>query len=281
MGCAMRAGVIVFVAATSLLAACGVSQAINWETDLDASLKKASAAGMPVMADFYTDWCGWCKKLDKDVYTDREVDRLSGSFVCVKVNCGTDRKALSAYNLKGFPTVIFFDSAGGPAETIIGYRPAANFIVVMNNVLNRTAGIPAAEKPKPAFETKLKVLGEGEFELQGLMMPKAIVNDKIVVVGQTVNGAKVVKITDSGVKLLFKGEEIVLGMVSVGIEKDADGVYLKNGRKLKGIVLREGAKTISLQTEGGTMEISRQSVKKIQYATDEALARLREKWKIR
>ena len=39
-----------------------------WTTDWDKAMAAARAQKKPVVVDFYTDWCGWCKKLDKETY---------------------------------------------------------------------------------------------------------------------------------------------------------------------------------------------------------------------
>ena len=111
--------------------------AIQWESDLGKALEEAKSAGKPVIADFYTDWCGWCKKLDKDVYEDAAVNRLAEKFICVKVNCELDKSSPSKYNVRGYPTIVFFNSAGGVEETVVGYRAAAAFAGIMNKVLDK------------------------------------------------------------------------------------------------------------------------------------------------
>ena len=112
--------------------------AISWQTDLVRGFEKAKSEAKPVMADFYTDWCGWCKKLDKDVYEDSGIDNLSEKFICVKVNCTKDREAPGKYGVRGYPTIIFFDAEGKMIETIVGYRPAPAFAETMKEVLDKT-----------------------------------------------------------------------------------------------------------------------------------------------
>src|SRR6266436_2389769 len=65
----------------------GVSAAVDWGHDYDAALEKAKKDKKLVMVDLYTDWCGWCKKLDKDTYSDKDVAaKLAKDFIAVKVN---------------------------------------------------------------------------------------------------------------------------------------------------------------------------------------------------
>src|SRR2546421_7663785 len=57
---------------------------LRWR-DWDSGLKEARDKKLPVLVDVYTDWCGWCKRMERDVYTQPEVrDYLSRKFVTVK-----------------------------------------------------------------------------------------------------------------------------------------------------------------------------------------------------
>ena len=40
-----------------------------------------------IMVDVYTDWCGWCKVMDRETFTDEKVaEYLSKNFYCVKLD---------------------------------------------------------------------------------------------------------------------------------------------------------------------------------------------------
>ena len=52
----------------------------------------------------------------------------------------------------------------------------------------------------------------GEFKLAGTMGSQAIINDKVVVAGDEVDGAKVIAITAGTVKILYKNKELILKM---------------------------------------------------------------------
>ena len=208
----MKKTIITFLSFCIVLCFGFEAWAISWEHDLAGALHKAKGEGKHVMADFYTDWCGWCKKLDKDVYTDADVNRLAEQFICVKVNCEVDKTAFSKYGLTGYPTVIFFNPAGDIEETVVGYRAAPAFIDIMKKVLDKTQQSNVAQQ-SPSNEpiTKAKA-ATGEFKLAGIMGSRAIINDKVVVAGDEVDGAKVIAITAGTVKILYKNKELILKM---------------------------------------------------------------------
>jgi thioredoxin-related protein/predicted aspartyl protease len=254
--------------------------AIEWEKDIQVAMLKAKDSNKPVMVDFSTEWCTWCKKLDKEVYTAPDVNKLADNFISVKVDCGKDKTACTKYGLRGYPTIIFFNSEGVRNETVVGYRDAETFAGIMSKVLDMTQKpVVAEEKPAAvAVAVSKKERAPGEFELQGIMQDKAIINGKIVVRGQTLDGAKVLDIRENHVKLDYNGKDITIGLCCPVVEADADTVYFKNGRHFSGIITKVTDVAVELDTDSGTVLISRKSIRIMKRASPEALARLREIW---
>ena len=49
--------------------------------------QKAVKTNKILLVDAYTDWCGWCKRMDRDTYTDAEViKKINDYFIPVKFN---------------------------------------------------------------------------------------------------------------------------------------------------------------------------------------------------
>ena len=110
----------------------------------DAGLREAGATRRPLLVDVYTDWCGWCKRMDREVYSRADVqDYLSRKFVVVKLNAESDdaarfqgrtftSRSLAAYfGVSGYPTTVFLDAKGAPLGNLPGYAPPDNFLMLL------------------------------------------------------------------------------------------------------------------------------------------------------
>ena len=113
------------------MVATAAAKEIKWGHDFTKASKEAGKAGKPIMVDFYTDWCGWCKRLDRDTYSDSRVVDESAKFVCVKVNGDKYRNIVRKYRIDGYPTIIFFDKKTKELGRIVGYRNADDFLAAM------------------------------------------------------------------------------------------------------------------------------------------------------
>jgi len=59
---------------------------INWMT-WDEAIKANEKTGKKIFIDFYTDWCGWCKKMDSTTFKDEAVAKyVNENFYAVKFN---------------------------------------------------------------------------------------------------------------------------------------------------------------------------------------------------
>ncbi|MBR4156841.1 MAG: DUF255 domain-containing protein [Bacteroidales bacterium] len=59
---------------------------INWMS-FEEAVKLNDSAPKKIFIDIYTDWCGWCKKMDQTTFLDEEViDYMNEHFYAVKFN---------------------------------------------------------------------------------------------------------------------------------------------------------------------------------------------------
>lgn len=131
---------------------------VAWAKNYKEAVEQARKSKKLIMVDFYTDWCGWCKKLDTDTYTDAKVMKLADeSFVSVKLDAEKDGTAQAArYKVTGFPTILFLDPAALPEPgkeegsakegevvgKIVGYMPGGPFADEMKKIETAAKDFP-------------------------------------------------------------------------------------------------------------------------------------------
>jgi thiol:disulfide interchange protein len=107
---------------------------VVWLTDLPKALDQAKAEHKLVLADFTgSDWCVWCKKLDKETLSTQEfADYAKKNLVLLQLDYPDKKpqpddlkaanKALAKkYNIQGYPTLMAFKPDGSVAWQNIGY----------------------------------------------------------------------------------------------------------------------------------------------------------------
>jgi len=101
--------------------------------DLEREVAAASAAGKPVMLDFYADWCVSCIEMEKFTFTDpgvqAEFERAVLLQADVTANDDVDQALLQHFGILGPPTIVFFDANGRerPEYRVVGFKKAEEF----------------------------------------------------------------------------------------------------------------------------------------------------------
>ena len=107
------------------LSAATVHAGDDWTTDYEDALKESAKTGKPILANFTgSDWCGYCIKLDKEVFsTDTFEDWAEENVILLEVDFPR-RKSLSKklqrqnnelaqqFGIRGYPTILFLDKDG-------------------------------------------------------------------------------------------------------------------------------------------------------------------------
>jgi thiol:disulfide interchange protein len=123
-----------------VLMSCGGSarDLLPWEPGYESALARAGSENKPVMIDFYTDWCGWCKKLERETYTDVRVQEALSSFVLVKLNADREGRELAAdMGVRGYPTLVFLNPQGREIGRIPGFMGPEAFLEELADLRGR------------------------------------------------------------------------------------------------------------------------------------------------
>jgi len=88
-------------------------------TDADFE-EKVLRSPVPVMVDFWADWCQPCKRLDPILESIAE--EYAGKVLLAKFNADENPMVVGSYGIMGLPTVLLIKN-GQVVERITGFKP--------------------------------------------------------------------------------------------------------------------------------------------------------------
>lgn len=127
---------------------------IEWLT-LEEALEKSKTDKRKIFIDVFTDWCGWCKRMDQSTFVDPTVVQyLNDNYYAVKLNAEQQQDITfnnKTYHFKkngargyhelaaellnnrlSFPTVVFLDESSKVIQPIPGYLEAAKLETILH-----------------------------------------------------------------------------------------------------------------------------------------------------
>ncbi|MFN8579099.1 MAG: thioredoxin fold domain-containing protein [Candidatus Sericytochromatia bacterium] len=129
-------------------------------------IKKAKAEKKPILVDFYTDWCGYCKKMDAETYSHEKVyNYLNTKFIPIKVNAESQKKVkfdgkelteqelAMGFQVTSYPTLYFMASEKETIGTAPGFMEANQFYTISSYVGSNAYKKMSLEKYKTTQKT--------------------------------------------------------------------------------------------------------------------------------
>lgn len=139
-------GVCLFFSYSSTILAQGIKfEKGTWET----VLRKAQQENKPIFVDAYTTWCGPCKWMSKEVFTQEKVaNYINTHFVAYKMDMekGEGPAFAIANKVNAFPTLLYFDSQGLLLHKAAGARDADQLIQLCEDAMDPTKQVGSYHK---------------------------------------------------------------------------------------------------------------------------------------
>ena len=140
----------------ALLTFSSIATPKGWLDDFDEAKAKAAAEGKNILIDFSgSDWCGWCVKMEKEIYSDKKfISEAKKKFVLLMIDNPQNKSILSPlaakqnseltskYNVRGFPTTVIVRPSGEEVRRFGGYQRSGvdGFLKALDEVAD-AAGI--------------------------------------------------------------------------------------------------------------------------------------------
>jgi thioredoxin-related protein len=136
----MRKGIFLLFVINCFTVAARAQEGIHFQRSAWADiLQQAAQENKLVFIDAYTTWCGPCKQMSKEVFTQNEVAKFyNQKFVNYKIDMekGEGPTLAKRYKVAQYPTLLFVDAAGNLVHRAAGYHDKAQLIELGNAALS-------------------------------------------------------------------------------------------------------------------------------------------------
>jgi thioredoxin-like negative regulator of GroEL len=149
--------IVILVSTTTPVTA----QEVRWRHDYSAARREATETGRPLLLDFGTEACVWCRKLDATTFRDPKVVKLlNEQFIAVKIDANREPKLTAALGVDSFPTLVLASASGKVIDRHVGYADVSQLTSLLSKapapvrpaaVATATGG-PSAEAAKGSKE---------------------------------------------------------------------------------------------------------------------------------
>ncbi len=140
----------------------GKKDAINWITIQEAE-RLSKKQPRKIVVDIYTDWCGWCKKMDQSTFSDEKVAKyVNKNYYAVKLNAETKEDiVLNGKTYKFNPQWGVNEIAAELLQGKMGY-PSTVYLDEKFNMLAPVMGFYDVQK----FDNLLRYYNENQHKKQ-------------------------------------------------------------------------------------------------------------------
>jgi tetratricopeptide (TPR) repeat protein len=148
---------------------------VNWRTDYNKARQEAVEKNRPLLIDFGTVDCVWCKKLDSTTLRDPAVvGVLNDRFIPLRIDASKDVPLAEALRIQSFPTCVIAAADGKILATVEGFREAIRFNELLQRVL---ASLSNPEWMNRDYQEAVKAIAASDFA-RAIALLRSVIEDK-------------------------------------------------------------------------------------------------------
>lgn len=124
---------------------------IQWRKDIRAASRESSETGLPILMKFSAKWCGPCKLMKAETFTDpRLAEMINTCFIPVEVDTDQNEQLARRLRIESVPTTMVISPHGDIAERREGFQSAAQLTGAIARFCQRPAERPIVRnEPRP------------------------------------------------------------------------------------------------------------------------------------
>ncbi len=150
------------------------AQEVEWRQDYAAARKEATEKGRPLLLDFGTEHCFWCKKLDAQVFHEPAVARmLNERFIPLHIDAEREPRLASDLHVESYPTVVLASAEGKILDVQVGFLDVAPFQEKLERVLN---AVSSPEWMARDYDAAAKAIASSDYS-RAFALLKSITED--------------------------------------------------------------------------------------------------------
>jgi thioredoxin-like negative regulator of GroEL len=147
---------------------------VDWRSDYNTARREAAEKDRPIILDFGTEDCLWCKKLDAVTFRDAAVvKRLNGQFVALRIDAGKEPVLAEKLGIQAYPTVVLASPEGKILDRIEGFKEPGHFQERLDRVLEVVAN---PDWMRRDYEAAGRAIGASDYA-RAIALLKNVVQD--------------------------------------------------------------------------------------------------------